>query len=80
MNLGKFALIVFTISILVGMGSVLSYSKEMTGLDVMKLVDSRDDGGDLIQKVHQKHSWHLDSNKNAHGKHTNQTQHGNDIL
>ena len=54
MSLGKFALIIFTLSILVGMGSVLSYSKEMTGLDVMKLVDNRDDGDDLIQNIQQK--------------------------
>ena len=54
MNLGKIALIVFTISILTGMGSVLSYSEEMTGLDIMNRVDNRDDGDDLIQKIHQK--------------------------
>lgn len=54
MNLGKIALIVFTLSILTGMGSVLSYSKEMTGLDIMTRVDNRDDGDDLIQKIHQK--------------------------
>jgi len=54
MNLGQFALIVFTLSILIGMGSVLSYSEELSGLDVMQQVDDRDDGDDLIQKIHQK--------------------------
>ncbi len=54
MNLGKLALIIFTLSILTGMGAVLSYSEEMTGLDVMKRVDNRDDGDDLTQKIYQK--------------------------
>ncbi len=54
MNLGKVALIIFTLSILTGMGSVLSYSEEMSGLDIMNRVDNRDDGDDLIQKIHQK--------------------------
>jgi len=54
MNLGKIALFVFALSILTGMASVLSYSEEMSGLDIMKRVDNRDDGDDLIQKIHQK--------------------------
>jgi hypothetical protein len=54
MNLGKIALIIFTLSILTGMASVLSYSEEISGLDIMNRVDNRDDGDDLIQKIHQK--------------------------
>ncbi len=54
MNLRKIALIIFTLSILTGMGSVLSYSEELTGLQVMQRVDSRDDGDDLVQKIYQK--------------------------
>jgi hypothetical protein len=54
MNSGKIILIIFTLSILTGMGSVLSYSEELSGLDVMNRVDNRDDGDDLIQKIHQK--------------------------
>jgi len=54
MNLGKIALFIFALSILTGMASVLSYSEEMTGLDIMTRVDNRDDGDDLIQKIHQK--------------------------
>jgi len=54
MKLGKVALILFTLSILTGMGAVLSYSAELTGLDVMTRVDNRDDGDDLTQKLYQK--------------------------
>ncbi len=54
MNSGKIVLIIFTLSILTGMGSVLSYSEELSGLEVMSRVDNRDDGDDLIQKIHQK--------------------------
>ena len=54
MNSGKIILIIFTLSILTGMGSVLSYSEELSGLEVMNRVDNRDDGDDLIQKIHQK--------------------------
>lgn len=31
-----------------------AYSAGLTGLDIMNRVDSRDDGDDLIQKIHQK--------------------------
>jgi hypothetical protein len=54
MNKQKLALIVFAIAILTGMSSVLSYGEEMTGDAIMQRVDNRDDGDDLIQKIHQK--------------------------
>ncbi len=44
MNSGKIILIIFTLSILTGMCSVLSYSEELSGLGVMSRVDNRDNG------------------------------------
>lgn len=54
MNTRRIALIVFTIAILTGMGAVLSYGAEPTGIQIMQRVDDRDDGNDLTQKIYQK--------------------------
>ncbi|MDX8395833.1 MAG: outer membrane lipoprotein-sorting protein [Mariprofundaceae bacterium] len=54
MNKRNLSLIIFAVAILTGMGAVLSYSAEITGLEIMQRVDHRDDGDDLIQTIHQK--------------------------
>ncbi len=47
----KLSLLIFSVALLL---AAPAYSNEMTGLDIMKLVDARDDGDDLIQHMKQR--------------------------
>ncbi len=47
----KLSLLMFSAALLL---AAPAYSNEMTGLDIMKLVDTRDDGDDLIQNMKQR--------------------------